>query len=274
MLGVGLDPDWTAATEPQPPPESPAAAAVEGLFDVGGHRLYIRCVGTGSPTVVFMHGMIVEPGPQPHLVAQPIQDLLADDYRTCIYERRNVALSDTVDAPQGPADVTGDLHALLAAAGIEPPIVLIGASVGGLLAYLYTNTYPDDVVGMVLLDSMFPDELSLEGLFPPDQRYEALGELDEVTLERLNRYELLVAANEFVGAEPAIPVIYLAAAQEPWNVLGVPEYDAVILDLQEGFVERFSPGELRWVDAPHMMVIVAADEIADATRDVIALAAG
>ena len=58
-----------------------------------------------------------------------------------------------------------DLHRLLAAAGVEPPYVLLGASFGGMLAYLYANTYPDEVVGMVLLDAMFPDELSMEYLF-------------------------------------------------------------------------------------------------------------
>ena len=67
-----------------------------------------------------------------------------------------------MDEPQLPEDALTDMRRLLAAAKVEPPYVLLGASFGGLLSYLYANTYPDEVVGMVLLDSMFPDELSLD----------------------------------------------------------------------------------------------------------------
>jgi pimeloyl-ACP methyl ester carboxylesterase len=49
---------------------------------------------------------------------------------------------------------------------IKPPYVLLGASFGGLVAYIYAVTYPKEVTGMVLLDAAFPDELALEGCFP------------------------------------------------------------------------------------------------------------
>ena len=74
---------------------------------------------------------------------------------------------------QTPKDALDDLHRLLPAAGVEPPYLLLGASFGGMLAYLYANAYPDEVVGMLLLDAMFPDELSLDYLLPPKDRYEA-----------------------------------------------------------------------------------------------------
>jgi pimeloyl-ACP methyl ester carboxylesterase len=89
-----------------------------------------------------------------------------------------------VAALQTPADAINGMHSLLAAAEVAPPYVLLGASFGGLLSYLYANTYPEDVVGMVLLDAMFPDEMSLEHLFPKPDRYKAFDKEDEdITLE-------------------------------------------------------------------------------------------
>jgi pimeloyl-ACP methyl ester carboxylesterase len=89
-----------------------------------------------------------------------------------------------VAALQTPADAINGMHSLLAAAEVAPPYVLLGASFGGLLSYLYANTYPEDVVGMVLLDAMFPDEMSLEHLFPKSDRYKAFDKEDEdITLE-------------------------------------------------------------------------------------------
>jgi pimeloyl-ACP methyl ester carboxylesterase len=50
-----------------------------------------------------------------------------------------------------------DLHALLGAADIPGPYVLVGHSAGGMIVRLYASTYPDDVVGMVLLDTTHED---------------------------------------------------------------------------------------------------------------------
>jgi pimeloyl-ACP methyl ester carboxylesterase len=248
---------------------------IEGMFDVGGHELHLRCAGTGSPTVLYLHGAIWDPGPQPVSTARPIEERLSDSYQFCAYERRNVGTSDTVDAPQRPDDVLADLNGLLDAAGVEPPYVLLGASFGGLVANIYANTHPDDVVGMVLLDAMFPDELSLDDLFPVEERYETLDAEDENdTLERISHFKMISTAASFIGKEPAIPVIYLASAQEPWNEqdFGIPEYDAQIIDLLEGYVGRFSPGELVWADSPHFMEPAIPDQIAESVRTVIARA--
>ncbi len=246
-----------------------------GRFDVGGHELYMKCAGTGSPTVLHLHGAIPEPGPDPHTFVAGVQDRMKDTNRFCAYDRRNVAHSDTVaNDYQDATDVLTDLRNLLDAAGIEPPYVLLGGSFGGILAYVYANTYPDEVVGMVLLDSMFPDEMTLEYLFPPEERFESFVEEDRESMEQINHYAVMLRASEFIGKEPAIPVTYFASEQEPWNVndYGVPEYDEQILDVLAAYVDRFSPGKLVWMDSPHAMENSIPDEIADALREVIGLA--
>lgn len=231
-----------------------------------GHRV---------PTVVYLHSAIWDDWVVPHRNAAGIRAELGDDVRLCAYDRRNVGLSDTVDAQQSPQDALRDMERLLAAAGERPPYVLLGASAGGVLAYLYANSRPEQVVGMVLLDSMFPDEMELEHLFAKQDRYLGFCKDDRRnTQERLCHWRMLQKATTYVGREPAISMTYFASLQEPRNVnvWGIPEYDAAILGLQSDFVSRFSPGKEVWVDSPHFMEPFIPGQIADAVLELIASA--
>jgi pimeloyl-ACP methyl ester carboxylesterase len=263
-----------AAIDPDPDAEPDAASdkeLIEGKFDVGGHELYLNCRGTGDPTIIYLHGSIENPDVVPHRNGMPFQARLGDEHRVCVYDRRNLGLSDTVDAVQLPEDVLTDLDNLLAAADIAPPYVLLGASFGGVLAYLYANRHPDDVVGLVLLDAMFPDEMALEDRWPPEERYEAFDAEDEnELLERLSHYKVMLAAEQHIGDEPSVPLIYLASEQDRRDEPHVPGYNEEIYQLLERFVDRFAPGEVVWVDAPHFLEPAAPNEIEAALRQVIA----
>lgn len=263
----------TVAGGPARASAASAESTAHGWFDVGGHRLFLSCSGSGPFTIVYMHGAIWTDGVVPHANALAIRDRLDDDFEVCLYDRRNTGLSDTVDAGQQPKDVMRDLERLLDAADVEPPYILLGASFGGLLAYHYANLNPDDVAGLVMLDAMFPDELQFERYFPRLDRYQSFHRDDLCcTLERISHWKVMKKAQKYVGREPSIPMTYLASAQEPWGGLGIPEYDDNILGALDDYVGRFSPGELRWVDAPHFMEPVVPDVIADAVRDVAAQA--
>jgi pimeloyl-ACP methyl ester carboxylesterase len=251
------------------PAASSAAGDIDGMFDVGGHSLYLSCSGTGSPTVVYLHGAVWETDYLPHANGLEIQDLLDEDLRVCVYDRRNVGYSDVVNHRQTSQDAVRDMRQLLAAAGVEPPYLLLGASFGGLLAYLYANHHPDEVAGMVLLDSMFPDELSLEQYLPEDMKYKTFHKEDQCcSPERISHWKFMKDAQHHVGREPALPVSYLASAREPWNSLGVAEYDDQVIGLLESYVSRFSPGTLTWVEANHFMEPEIPDRIADTVRQV------
>jgi pimeloyl-ACP methyl ester carboxylesterase len=266
-----VEPDPGTDPDPEPEPDTVSdEEIIEGTFDVGGHELYLRCVGTGEPTIIYMHGSIEDRGVVPHRNGRAFQTRLGDEYRVCVYDRRNLGLSDTVDAVQLPEDALTDLDNLLAAAEVAPPYVLLGASFGGVLAYLYANRHPDDVVGLVLLDSMFPDEMALEERFPPEERYEAFDAEDEdELLERISHFKVMAAAERHIGDEPSVPLIYLASEQDRRDEPHVPGYNEEIHELLEGFVDRFAPGELVWVDAPHFLEPAAPDEIEAALRQVI-----
>jgi pimeloyl-ACP methyl ester carboxylesterase len=121
------------------------------LVDVGGHRLHLYCTGSGSPTVV------LEPGAG-EMAANLgwITPGVARATRVCVYDRAGRGWSEPTDSPQDGIGIATDLHALLHRAGVPGPYVLAGHSFGGLYVLAFAARYPDEVAGMVLVDSTAP----------------------------------------------------------------------------------------------------------------------
>jgi pimeloyl-ACP methyl ester carboxylesterase len=129
-----------------------AQAAGTRLFDVGGHRLSIRCAGSGSPTVVLEPGL----GEPASTMARWIAPDVARTTTICVYDRAGHGRSDP--APAKGADAARDLHVLLERAHAPRPYVIAGHSLGGMFALSYAQRYPAQVGGIVLLDSMHPHQ--------------------------------------------------------------------------------------------------------------------
>lgn len=136
-------------------------ATPTGRFEVNGHSLYIECLGHGTPTIV------LEPGEGgTHLDMKALQERLAMRTTTCTYDRARTGGLRTAE------DVLEDLHALLVAADMTGPFVLVGSSAGGLFVQLYARKYADQVVGVVAMNPVPPahpwlDEVSQ--IFTPQQ---------------------------------------------------------------------------------------------------------
>lgn len=241
------------------PTATPAPALIEGMFDIGGLELYLSCKGSGSPAIIHLHGSIEDPSLSGTLGGVYIQSRLSARYRVCTYDRRNVGNSEDVDGYWTGKTAVADLHALLGAAGIKPPYVLLGASFGGLLSHLYAATYPDEVVGMVLLDAAVPDELELETLLPEDMRLNH--EEDRESNEKLDHFAVYEEAHAVEA--PDIPVTYLLATPSEWPTMGVPEWDAAILGTIRAYVDSYSAGEWVEVESPHYMERAVPDVIAE-----------
>ena len=121
------------------------------LIDVGGHKLHIDCTGTGSPTVV------LEPGlGEPSTAMAWIAPDVATTTRVCVYDRAGRGWSESAGRPQDGVEVATDLHTLLERAGERGPFVLAGHSAGGIYVLNFAHLYPEQVAGVVLLDSMHP----------------------------------------------------------------------------------------------------------------------
>jgi pimeloyl-ACP methyl ester carboxylesterase len=131
------------------------------LVDIGGRKLHIACMGTGSPTVVFQAGLA-----QGSADWGQIAPAVAANTRVCVYDRAGRGGSDPVAAPQDGAAVADDLHALLAKAGESGPYLLVGHSTGGPYLRVFAANYPDEVAGMVLLDPQPADAFTSLSGFP------------------------------------------------------------------------------------------------------------
>ena len=118
------------------------------LVDVGGYRLHIQCVGTGSPTVVLdagLGGMSLD--------WNLVQTEMGQTTQVCAYDRAGMGWSDPGPQPRTPGQIARELHTLLTNAGIAGPYVLVGHSVGGKNVRMFALQYPDEVAGMVLVDA-------------------------------------------------------------------------------------------------------------------------
>ena len=151
----------SSSSTPLPPSLSDA---VTGKADVGGYELNYICVGEGSPTV------ILEAGNGNDTSVWELTMLYYQRYtRICAYDRANLGKSDHAPTPRTYEDMTRDLHALLQNIPIEGPYVLAGFSMGGILVQLYAGEFPEDIVGVVLVDSFHPDAGGrLASLLPPE----------------------------------------------------------------------------------------------------------
>src|SRR5881397_2830757 len=96
------------------------------LIDVGGYRLHIQCVGTGSPAVVLDAGL----GGM-SLAWNLVQTEIGQTTQVCAYDRAGMGWSDAGPQPRTPGQIARELHTLLANAGIAGPYIVVGHSVGG-----------------------------------------------------------------------------------------------------------------------------------------------
>jgi pimeloyl-ACP methyl ester carboxylesterase len=127
------------------------------LVDVGGgRRIQIDCRGTGSPTVVFEAGLDMGGS----FSWFGVHDSIAKSTRACAYSRAGIMWSDPAPGAQSGKNIANDLHAALAKAGERPPYVLVGHSLGGPYAMIYTKYFGPEVAGLVFVDASHPDQVS------------------------------------------------------------------------------------------------------------------
>ena len=123
------------------------------LVDVGGYKLHIHCTGQGSPTVILESGWV-----ESSATWLFIQPEVAKTTRVCSYDRAGYGWSDPSPHPRTASWMAEELHTLLVNANVQGPYVLVGHSLGGMLVRVYAHNYPDEVVGMVLVDSMHEEK--------------------------------------------------------------------------------------------------------------------
>jgi len=122
------------------------------LVDVGGYKMHLDCIGEDLPAVILESGL-----GDSWLSWYKVQPAISKFARVCSYDRAGPGFSDPRPEASDSRNVAHNLRSLLRAAGVNPPYVLVGHSIGGIHVRVYQSLYPNDVIGMVLVDSSHPD---------------------------------------------------------------------------------------------------------------------
>jgi pimeloyl-ACP methyl ester carboxylesterase len=142
----------TIALDDAPTEPLATTGAHSGLVEVDGRQLFLSCAGDGGPTVVLVGGLSSD--------WVDVQRPVSDSARVCSYDKPNVlgSRSEPAPTPRDAAGMADELAALLDAAAVPGPYVVVGHSNGGMVAQLFAASHPDRIAGLVLVDSATEDQ--------------------------------------------------------------------------------------------------------------------
>jgi len=152
-----------------------ADAQVENKVVVGPHRLFYQLHGKGSPPVIIDVGVGESFQSWTSVVAE-----ISKTTSVLVYDRAGYGQSEMGPLPRDAKNEAADLRTLVRKAKIPGPVVLLGHSLGALNMQVFAHEYPEDVIGMVLLDPPPRDWMA-------GRSFPGLKELFERTVEEMMR---------------------------------------------------------------------------------------
>lgn len=195
------------------------------LYEVDGRTMHLDCHGEGSPTVVVQAGL----GEMSASWAR-VTPGVERTTRICAFDRAGQGWSEESSQPSDGLHAAGDLHAVLAAAGESGPYVMVGHSTGGTYALNYAAAYPEEVAGMVLVDSSSPDQFTVLPNFASQFEFTRRVVALLPSLSRLGVGELLPASFFPDLPQPAADQVR-AIASSPQGLRNQRDEQAAIADL-------------------------------------------
>jgi pimeloyl-ACP methyl ester carboxylesterase len=276
------------ATQPPSVPPTAREAADTTLvadLDVGGRTLHIVCIGPlglHQPTVIFEHGLGGEFG-----VWAEVLTKVGETHRGCSYDRAGSGMSQPAPGSRTTRDQVTDLRALLDAADVEPPYVLVGHSSGAYNVLVHAADQPDDVAGMVLVDPRPPSastrflaELPPESATEPDVIREYRNGYTEWESDPSGNAEgldLIASAAEAESARDfgTIPLVVLAADGDEGEGSDLDpalatRFETIWAELQAELASRSDAGRLELVtNTTHDMPFDRPDAIVDAIEEIL-----
>lgn len=124
------------------------------FYIVEGRRMHIQCSGAGSPTVI-----LEAAASAPWSEWRKVQPELSQETRVCSYDRAGHGWSEPRKGPRDAETIVRELHSLLRQSGVQPPLVLVGHSAGGLFIREYAREFPSEVAGVALIESSSPQQI-------------------------------------------------------------------------------------------------------------------
>lgn len=205
------------------------------LVKVDGHEMYLECGGGSGPTVVFEDSL----GGNRSL--WPIAERIREYAHACVYDRPGDGNSPAPDPPQTARADVADLHRLLEQADIPRPVVMVGHSYGGLIAWMAALEHPHDVAGVMLIDASHPFQTERwEAVMNGEQR-QTLRALDADFPHVDFQASLQEAAAQY-GSLPDMPLTVITATRGFVGELcmkGLPceAMQAIWLELQDQYAQ-------------------------------------
>lgn len=201
---------------------NPNCRQCNGIFKINGQDLYLEKIGDQGPFVVFEAGL----GNGASAWKSIYKDV-SKFAQVVLYDRAGISKSSPRTVNQNSLitanEVATSLNLLLKEANIKPPYILVGHSLGGLYVQMFARKYPNEVAGVILLDSASPNEP--EGMFVSQSKL-ALGSteyFEEAGTPQSNQQI------RNAGPFPNIPLMVMTATNH-----GLPdqEKDAWWMELQ------------------------------------------
>jgi pimeloyl-ACP methyl ester carboxylesterase len=268
LLSGALSLAAASAQAPQP---------LEQLVDVGGCKLNVAEAGSGSPVIVFVSGMGEDLS-----TWHGVQPQVAQFSSTLSYDRAGLGKSAPSSAGKSVEHMTTELHALLSAAKVPPPYVLVGHSLGGAIIQLFAFTYPDEIAGLVLVDPEDGRLLDrLQARMPADQWDARQKMLDQMLSQANPAQKAEVNESRASGKVlakalplPAVPAVLLTGTLKDPSFPGNPLEQDLKLELQKELLATMPkahhvlvPNSRHYIqeDAPNL-VIEAIREVVDQAR--------
>jgi pimeloyl-ACP methyl ester carboxylesterase len=154
IVGLGAAYQWVSTKR-----EDSLYPAPGKLIDVGGYRLHIHSTGEGGPAVILDAG-----GGCNSLDWALVQPEIAKFTQVCSYDRAGFGWSEESPNTRTSQNFVEELHTLLQNSNVPSPYILVGHSLGGLNVRLYASLYPNEVAGVVLVDSAHENQFER---YPP-----------------------------------------------------------------------------------------------------------
>jgi pimeloyl-ACP methyl ester carboxylesterase len=214
------------------------------LVDVAGSKLHLFCQGTANGSTVILDAGNGETS----LTWTLVQPEVAKFTRVCAYDRAGYAWSDASPKPRSVPVMVDELHALLKWAGIQGPIVLVGHSLGGIIARQYALKYSRDVSGVVLVDSAHEAQFSRLPASVVEATSSGLNQLK--TAEQLIGMGLSSVVSSLIPLETRLP----AAVAEQDHALMLADPKQVAATRRE--LEELMKGETKPVTTLGAMPLV------------------
>lgn len=225
------------------------------------------------PVVVFESGMGEDLS-----TWQKVQPAVAKFSGTFAYDRAGLGKSEPSPHPKSVEAMTSELHALLRAAKIEPPYILVGHSLGGAIIQLYAHTYPAEIAGLVFVDPEDGRLLDkLKAQLPTEQWNARQKTLDAMMPKFSDAQKAELEGSKASGSAlsaalplPDVPVVLLTGTLKDPDFPGNPLEQDLKLALQNEFLANLP--HARHVLVPqsrHYIQDDAPDLVIDAIHDVL-----